>query len=93
VETTLTILQIIFYSVTSLAIIVMFFFMVAGAYRLIKILKTLQTIARDVHEVSDEAKEKIEEIIEKLSLLPIISFFIKKAGGTVILKEKSKRIK
>jgi hypothetical protein len=81
-ENILTILQIIFYAVFSLATIVLFFFMVTAAYRLIKILKTLQTIARDVQEVSDGAKEKIEDIIEKFSILPIISFFIKKIGKT-----------
>jgi hypothetical protein len=80
-ETTLIILQIIFYSVTSLATIVLFFFMILAGYRLIKILKTLQAVARDINEVSGEAKEKIESIIENLSLLPIISFFIKKVGA------------
>jgi hypothetical protein len=86
-ETTLIILQIIFYAVFSLAAIVLFFFMIIGAYRVIKILKNLQAIAEDVRDVSDDAKERIEDIIEKLSLMPIISFFIKKAEGT----KKSKR--
>ncbi len=90
-ENTLTILQIIFYSVSSLAIIVLFFFMATAGYRLIKILKTLQIIARDVHDISDEAKEKIEEIIEKLSLLPMLSFFIKKAKGGRSPKRKTKK--
>ena len=77
-ETTLIILQIIFYFVSSLAIIVFFIVMVAAAYRIIKILDTLQIIALQAQEVSEETKQKIEEIIENLSLMPILSFFIKK---------------
>jgi hypothetical protein len=87
-ENTLTILQIIFYAVFSLAAIVFFFFMIVGAYRVIKILKTLQVIANDVRTVSDDAKQKIEDIIEKFSLLPIISFFIKKVGRNKTSRKK-----
>jgi hypothetical protein len=92
-ENALTISQLIFYSISSLTIIVLFFFLVVGAYRVTKILKTLQAIARDIHDVSDEAKEKIEEIIEKLSLLPILSFFIKKAKGGSNPKRKVEKNK
>ncbi len=78
-EDILVVSQIIFFSVSSLAIIVFSFFMAIAFWRTIRILKTLHAIARDIHEVSDEAKERIEEITEKLSMLPILSFFISKS--------------
>ena len=83
-ENTLIILQIIFYSVSSLAIIAFFVFIAIVAYRVIKILKALQIIVRDVQDVSEEAKERIKDISEKLSLLPVFSFFMKQAkrGGS-----------
>jgi len=90
-QSALVVLQIIFYSVASLAIIVLFLFVAIAGYRLIKILKELQAVARDVRNISDEAKEKIEDIIEKLSLLPILSFFIKKRKKSGNPKRKTEK--
>lgn len=89
-ETTLIILQIIFYAVASLAIIAFFCFIAIAAYRIIKILNKLQIIAAQAQEVSGEAKQKIEEIIENLSLLPIVSFFIKKQKKSRKNKQQTK---
>jgi hypothetical protein len=80
-ETALTISQIIFFSVFSLVIITFFIIMVSAGYRINRILRKLEEIARDVHDLSDEARARIKDISEKLSLLPIISFFAKKAGA------------
>jgi len=77
-ESALAISQIVFYWVFSLTIIILLSFRIIIMYRLVKILKTLQAIAGDIRDVSDEAKERIKEISEKLSLLPIFSFFMKK---------------
>ena len=90
-EKALVISQIIFYSIYSLAGIVLFFFVIMAAYRLSKILKILQAIAKDVHDVSDQAKARIKDISEKLSLLPILSFFMKKAKGAEHSRAKAKK--
>jgi hypothetical protein len=87
-ETALIISQIVFYSVFSLTIIAFFVLMVSAGYRIVRILKVLEQIATDVHDLSDEAKARIKDISEKLSLLPIISFFVKKAGGNRNTRKK-----
>jgi flagellar motor component MotA len=77
-ENILIISQIIFYSVFSLAIIVLGFLMAVVTYHLVNIVKELEKISRDLHEASGEAKEKINDIIERLSSLPILSFLLNK---------------
>jgi flagellar motor component MotA len=77
-ENILTISQIIFYSVFSLAIIVLGFLMAIIAYHLVNIVKELEAISKELHDASGEAKEKIKDIVEKLSSLPILSFLLNK---------------
>jgi hypothetical protein len=77
-ENALMVSQIIFYSVFSLAIVVLGYLMVVIAYRLVNIFRELEAISRDLHDASGEAKEKIKEILEKLSSLPVLSFLLNK---------------
>jgi len=77
-ENILTISQIIFYSVFSLAIIVLGFLTAIISYHLVNIVKELEAISKELHDASGEAKEKIKDIIEKLSSLPILSFLLNK---------------
>ncbi len=78
-ETALIIAQTVFYSVFSLAIIVVGILLAIATYHLVNIVRELEAISRNLHNMSDEAQEKIKDIIEKLSVLPILSFLIKKA--------------
>jgi len=84
-ENILIISQIIFYSVFSLAIIVLGFLMAVVAYHLVHIVKELEEISKELHDASGEAKEKIKEIVERLSSLPVLSFLLNKT------KEQSKK--
>jgi flagellar motor component MotA len=77
-ENILIISQIIFYSVFSLAIIVLGFLMAVVAYHLVNIVKELEVISKELHDASGEAKEKIKDIIERLSSLPLLSFLLNK---------------
>jgi len=77
-ENILIISQIIFYSVFSLAIIVLGFLMAVIAYHLVNIVKELEVISRELHDASGEAKEKIKDIVERLSSLPVLSFLLNK---------------
>ncbi|MCX6761064.1 MAG: hypothetical protein NTZ84_03125 [Candidatus Nealsonbacteria bacterium] len=99
-ENILIISQIIFYSVFSLAIIVLGFLTAVVAYHLVSIVKELEVISKDLHDASGEAKEKIKDIIERLSSLPVLSFLLnkkkkkeepKKAGKKQIKNEKNER--
>lgn len=87
-ENILTISQIIFYSVFSLAIIVLGFLTAIIAYHLVNIVKELEIISKELHGASGEATEKIKDIIERLSSLPVLSFLLNKKT-----KEEQKRPK
>lgn len=77
-ETALMISQIIFYSVFSLAIIIIGFLLAITTYHLVNIVKELEAISKNLHDASDEAKDKIKDIVERLSDLPFLSFLLKK---------------
>lgn len=77
-ENALIISQTIFYSVFSLAIVVLGFLVAVIAYHLINIVKELEVISKELHDASGHAKERIDEIIEKLSSLPVLSFLLNK---------------
>jgi len=71
--------EILFNFVASIAIIVIGVLLCFTAYHLMHITKKLRHISENLSDISDDTKETIEEIIEKLSSLPILSFFMK--GG------------
>jgi len=76
-ETALIFSQIVFNLVVSIVIIALGILMAIVAYHLIKIAKELEQISHNFHETADEAGERIKEILEKLSNLPILSYFLK----------------
>jgi hypothetical protein len=86
-ENILIVSQIIFYSVFSLAIIVLGFLMAVISYHLVNIVRELEMISRELHDASGGAKEKIKDIIEKLSSLPLLSFLLNKTK----VKEEPKK--
>lgn len=77
-ETALILSQTIFYFAVSLAIIVIAIFLSMGMYYLVLIAKELKAITQDLHNLTDEAQERIRDIIERLSELPILSYFLKR---------------
>lgn len=77
-ENALIVSQIIFYSVFSLAIVVIGFLMAVIAYRLVKIIKELEIISKNIHDTSDEVRERVKDVLEKLSSLPILSSLLNK---------------
>ncbi len=79
--------QIVFNIVASVAIIILGILFAIAMYHFIGIVKELGKLSKDLHNASDEAIERIKDIIEKLSNLPILSFFLKKE---VKKKRKSK---
>jgi len=77
-ETTLILAKIIFYFAVSAAVIALGVLTAIVAYHLIRITRELENLARNINHVSSEAGEKINDIINKLSALPILSYFLRK---------------
>lgn len=73
-------MQTLYYLVVSLAIIVFGALFAIIMYHLICITKRLRHISDNLDDTSDELKKRIEEIIERLSSLPIFSYFLKRDG-------------
>lgn len=72
--------QTLYYFVVSVAIITLGTLFIIIAYHLIYIAKNLRHISNDFDGMSDELKTRIEEVIERLSSLPILSYFLKRDG-------------
>lgn len=70
--------QTLFYFSASIAIIIIGVIFAMAVYHLMRIAKKIHEISDNLSELSEETKKAIEEIIEKLSNLPILSFFVKK---------------
>lgn len=73
--------QTLYYLVVSVAIIVLGTLFVVIAYYLISIAKHLGHISDNLDDTSGDLKKRIEEIVERLSSLPILSYFLKRDGG------------
>ncbi|MEK9175455.1 MAG: hypothetical protein AAB795_02565 [Patescibacteria group bacterium] len=69
--------QILFNLVASIAIVVFGALFAVAVYHLIGIIKNLQNISDNLDNVTDELKTRITEVIDKLSSLPIFSYFLK----------------
>ncbi len=89
-ETALIFSEIVFYLTVSLAIIVMGVLCAMVTYRLIRIARELEELSRKLNNASDEAGERINEIIDRLSDLPILSYFLKKRPASHNEKRKVK---
>jgi len=77
-ETTLIVAQIVFYFTVSAAIIVVGILCAMVTYRLVRIARELEELSRNLNHASSEAGERINDVIDKLSDVPILSYFLKK---------------
>ncbi len=68
--------QTLYYLVASVAIIAIGTLFLVILYHLIHIAKHLRHISDNLDSTSNDLKKRIEEIIERLSELPILSFFL-----------------
>ena len=78
VENALILSQTIFYFSASVAIIVIGIIFSVGTYHLTVIVKELEAITRDIHDFTGDAEERIRDILERLSHVPLLSFFLKR---------------
>lgn len=76
-ETTLMFAEIVFYFTVSLAVITFGVLGAIGTYRLIRIARELEALSRNLNHASSEAGELIHDIIDRLSDVPILSYFLK----------------
>jgi fatty acid desaturase len=74
--------QIVFYFTVSIAIIAVGILFGIFTYHLIKIAKELQELSHNLNHGSAEAMKKINDIIDRLSDIPILSYFLKKRETT-----------
>ena len=89
-ELALIISQTIFYSIVSLAIIAMAILFSIIAYHLARLSKELEAITSDIRNFTDDTQKRISDIIERLSELPILSFFLKSRKKRKAVKKLAK---
>lgn len=77
-ENALILSQTVFYFAVSIVIIIIGVLFSIGTYHLTLIAEDLEAIMRDVHDLSDEAHERIHDIVDRLSEVPVLSFFLKR---------------
>lgn len=77
-ETVLVFAKIIFYFTVSAVVIVTGVLCAIVTYRLIRIARELERLSYNLSHASSEAGERINDIIDRLSNLPILSYFLKK---------------
>lgn len=70
--------QTIFYFVVSLAIIVVGILCAVVAYHLIHIAKELEVLSQNLTDASSDAIEQVNDVIDRLSALPILSYFLRR---------------
>ena len=79
--------QTFYYIVASLAIVVLGMLLSIMAYHIIHITKHLRNISDNLDDTSGELKKRIEEVIERLSSLPILSYFLRRDKSHVLHKK------
>ncbi len=77
-ETALILAETVFYFTVSVAIITIGALSAVVTYHLIHIAKELEELSGNLNAASGEAGERINDIIDRLSELPILSYFLKK---------------
>ncbi len=70
--------QTLYYFVVSFAIIVLGALFAIITYHLVYVTKHLRHISDNLDDTSDELKKRIEEVVERLSSLPILSYFLRR---------------
>lgn len=83
--------QTLYYLIVSLAIIVLGVLFTIIMYNLVYITKHLRHISDNLDDTSDELKKRIEEVVERLSSLPILSYFLKRDGRHKLFPPHKKR--
>ncbi len=76
-ETALILSQTIFYFTVSIALILSGVLLSMAMFHLVRITKELEKMTKEFHDMTAEAQERIRDIIDRLSDLPILSFFLK----------------
>jgi biopolymer transport protein ExbB/TolQ len=77
----LIIVQIIFYAVFSLAIIIFSVLALVLLYNFIRIEKHVRKISENLENASQDVKENLESLIGKIIALPLLSLFFKKMSA------------
>ncbi len=70
--------QTLFYFTVSAAIIAVGVLCAVAAYHLIHITRELEELSHNLNRASSEAGERINDILDRLSDLPVLSYFLKK---------------
>lgn len=86
-ESVLIFSEIVFYFTVSIAIILTSVLWVVIIYDLLRITRELKKVFHNINIVSNEVGEQILEALNKLSNLPILSYFLKKRSA---VKNKNK---
>ncbi len=80
--------QTLFYLVASFAIIVIGALCVMITYHLVRIMRHLQNISDSLDDTTSELKARIKEVLEKLSSLPLLSYFLRSESKRVPRSKK-----
>ncbi|HUX35930.1 MAG TPA: hypothetical protein VMV71_02755 [Candidatus Paceibacterota bacterium] len=91
-ETALIFSETVFYLTVSVAIIIIGALCAIVAYHLIRITRELEELSGNLNDASSEAGERINEIIDRLSGLPVLSYFLKKRSPEHRSKGREKTI-
>ncbi len=70
--------QTLFYTTVSIAIIVLGVLSVILVKYVIRIAQQLEKLSMNLNDASEDARDRINEIIDRLSELPIFSYFLKR---------------
>ena len=81
-NTALIFSETVFYLTVSIAIIGVGILFAIFTYHLIRIARELQQLSHNLNEGSSEAMRKINDMIERLSEIPLLSYFLKKRQST-----------
>ncbi|MDP3771765.1 MAG: hypothetical protein Q8Q94_00100 [bacterium] len=81
-EATLIFAQTVFYFTVSLAVMAVGISCGIVTRRLVRIAREIENLSRNLNHASSEAGERINDIIERLSDIPILSFFLRKHSAT-----------
>ena len=92
-EITLMFSEIFFYFTASAAIIFVGIFFMVFAYRIIRITKELEKISSNLNHASSEVYEWISDIIDRLSNIPILSYFLEKRSTKQKYKDRRDSLK
>lgn len=81
-DTGLIFAETIFYFTVSATIIVVGALSAITAFHLIHIARELEELSRKINSTSSEIGERIEDMLDRLSNLPILSYFLRKRRMT-----------